>query len=243
MTSVITSLANRSWRLLARHSLNRSSGWTSHPTRRATGSISAARAILTCARLPSFRAKMRFHPFQPCSSSHLSAPSQTETRGSSIPRRGSCANLVEQQASFYNEQVKALQNGADELARDPSRFKWDGTAENRAKRSILAEVRPEGFRSAIYRPFFRQHFYMDRVLNNSVYQLPNIFPTPGIRQRDRRCREGPPRTWAFARRNCRRYCYWRGPRAGASGRHVAKSSPATRMTRLHKKDQGSLLLG
>ena len=90
-------------------------------------------------------------------------------------------DLVEHQASFYNEQVEALQNGADELTRDPSRFKWDGTAENRAKRRILAEVRPEGFRSAIYRPFFRQHFYMDRVLNNSVYQLPSIFPVPDTR--------------------------------------------------------------
>ena len=32
-----------------------------------------------------------------------------------------------------------------------------------------------------YRPFFRQHFYMDRVLNNSVYQLPSLFPTPDTR--------------------------------------------------------------
>ena len=45
----------------------------------------------------------------------------------------------------------------------------------------MAEVRPSGFRSAIYRPFFRQHFYMDRVLNNSPYQIPTYFPTPGIR--------------------------------------------------------------
>ena len=90
-------------------------------------------------------------------------------------------SLVEQQASFYNEQVEALQKDGDALARDPSQFKWDGSAEQRARKGILADVRPRGFRSAIYRPFFRQHFYMDRVLNNSVYQLPNIFPTPDIR--------------------------------------------------------------
>ena len=42
-------------------------------------------------------------------------------------------------------------------------------------------MRPAGFRTAIYRPFFRQHFYMDRVLNNSVYQLPSIFPGPDNR--------------------------------------------------------------
>ena len=90
-------------------------------------------------------------------------------------------DLVERQASFYNEQVEALQEGVDAFTRDPSQFKWDGTAEQRAKRGILAEVRPGGFRSAIYRPFFRQHFYMDRVLVNSVYQLPSIFPTQDTR--------------------------------------------------------------
>ena len=86
--------------------------------------------------------------------------------------------LIESQAKFYNEQVIALQNGAEAVARDPTQFKWDGTAEQRAQRGLLAEVQPSGFRSAIYRPFFRQHYYMDRILNNSVYQIPSFFPTP-----------------------------------------------------------------
>ncbi len=90
-------------------------------------------------------------------------------------------SLVERQAAFYNEQVEALQDGADEVASNSSRFKWDGTAKQRARKGTLAEVRPAGFRSAIYRPFFRQHFYMDRVLNNSVYQLPSLFPAPDTR--------------------------------------------------------------
>ena len=89
--------------------------------------------------------------------------------------------LVERQVAFYKEQVKKLKSGAGEVARDPRRFKWDGTAEQRARRGLLAEVRPSGFRSAIYRPFFRQHFYMDRVFNNSVYQIPTFFPAPDIR--------------------------------------------------------------
>ena len=90
-------------------------------------------------------------------------------------------DLVERQVAFYNEQVEALKGGADEVTRAPSQFQWDGTAERRARRGLRAEVRPEGFRAAIYRPFFRQHFYMDRVFNNSVYQIPTFFPTPGIR--------------------------------------------------------------
>ena len=46
--------------------------------------------------------------------------------------------LVERQVAFYNEQVAALQDGADVVARDPRRFRWDGTAEQRAKRGLLA---------------------------------------------------------------------------------------------------------
>ena len=45
----------------------------------------------------------------------------------------------------------------------------------------MAEVRPLGFRSAIYRPFFRQHYYMDRVLIKRAClfwrtQIPLVFP-------------------------------------------------------------------
>ncbi|MCY3912875.1 MAG: DEAD/DEAH box helicase family protein [Chloroflexi bacterium] len=89
--------------------------------------------------------------------------------------------LIEDQVAFYNDQVRALSAGANSVARDEGRFKWDGSAEQRAKRNQLAEVHYDGFRSAVYRPFFRQHYYMDRILNNSVYQLPKVFPTPETR--------------------------------------------------------------
>ena len=90
-------------------------------------------------------------------------------------------DLVERQVEFYNEQVKALKYGAAAVTRDPGQFKWDNTAEQRANRGILAEVHPSGFRSAIYRPFFRQHFYMDRVLTSALSQIPNYFPMPDTR--------------------------------------------------------------
>ena len=83
--------------------------------------------------------------------------------------------LVEQQVVFYNDQVGALQGGAGAVTRDPRRFKWDNTAERGAKRGIRTEMHPSGFRSAIYRPFFRQNFYMDKVLN---VHHPTFFPIP-----------------------------------------------------------------
>ena len=90
-------------------------------------------------------------------------------------------DLIGRQAEFYNGQVKALKNGADGVVRDPMRFKWDGTAEKRSHRGTLIDVRPAGFHTAVYRPFFRQHFYMDRVLINSVYQIPTFFPMSNTR--------------------------------------------------------------
>ena len=89
--------------------------------------------------------------------------------------------LIERQVAFYNKQVEALQEGANAVARAPMQFKWDGTAEQRAKRGLPAEARSSGFRRATYRPFFRQRFYMEQVLNNSVYQIPTYFPTPDTR--------------------------------------------------------------
>ena len=87
--------------------------------------------------------------------------------------------LVEKQVAFYNAQVEAFKRGAAAPVRNSRHFKWDGSAEQRARKGRAAEVVPS--RPAVYRPFFRQHFHMDRVLNNSVYLLPRIFPTPETR--------------------------------------------------------------
>ena len=83
--------------------------------------------------------------------------------------------LVERQVSFYNRQVDALKGTAETVTHDSKQFKWDNTSERRAKSGRRAEVNPLGFRSAIYRPFFRQGFYMDKVLN---VHHPAFFPTP-----------------------------------------------------------------
>ena len=87
-------------------------------------------------------------------------------------------DLAERQVSFYNGQVQALQGSLSAVLRDPERFKWDSTSERRARRGVSAEVRSSGFRSAMYRPFFRQRFYMDKVLN---VHHPTFYPTPETR--------------------------------------------------------------
>ena len=81
---------------------------------------------------------------------------------------------------FYNRQVNRVVS-RKEIERDPKRFSWDGTLEALAQKKITLDLQEAGFREAMYRPFFKQHLYLDRHLNNSVFQLPRIFPDIGAR--------------------------------------------------------------
>ncbi len=87
------------------------------------------------------------------------------------------AEGISRAVAFYNEQVAS---GATQSSvnRDPKLFSWDGTIEALLEKGHKIQVETTGFQPAIYRPFFRQNVYMNRALNNSVYQLPQIFPTP-----------------------------------------------------------------
>ena len=105
---------------------------------------------------------------------------------------------VEHAAGFFNEQIAAFArtnpagSAAQRLAaarvfasRDDTRFSWDRASEQRLSRGQEITVDESAFRLASYRPFLRQHLYMDRALNSSVGQLPHIFPigierVPGI---------------------------------------------------------------
>ena len=88
--------------------------------------------------------------------------------------------MVEKQIMYFNEQSDSLAKGASAIDRDPSRFKWDKAVADRASRGAQAELLMENFRVSVYRPFFRQNFYMDRILTNSLNQIPQIFPTPDV---------------------------------------------------------------
>ena len=94
------------------------------------------------------------------------------------PATSELSDLINRQVAFYNEQVEALRGDAIAVVRDPKQFKWDNTAERSARRGVHVEVNPSSFRSAVYRPFFKQHYYMDKVL--SVHHPP-FFPSMDTR--------------------------------------------------------------
>ena len=62
------------------------------------------------------------------------------------------------------------------IDRDATKFSWDRSTEHRLARGLSIDIDPEGFRPATYRPFFRQHVYMDKALNAEVYGMPKLFP-------------------------------------------------------------------
>ena len=103
---------------------------------------------------------------------------------------------IERTAAFFNEQVRGFMPPAgpfsERLAaarayarRDDTLFRWAVSSEERLTRRQEIHVAYEGYRLAVYRPFFRQHLYMDRALNHRVHRLPGIFAAgvermPGI---------------------------------------------------------------
>ena len=90
--------------------------------------------------------------------------------------------------SFYNTEVDRYQESVktnpsikvvDFIKYDASMFSWD----RQQKETDLPKGRKYTFKKesimiSLYRPFFKQHGYFDRQLNNCVYQMPQFFPTP-----------------------------------------------------------------
>jgi len=103
--------------------------------------------------------------------------------------RSALVSQIESMIKVYNQEVEALQSRARELGtspsvellrktgvRDPRLISWDGTAEADAARGVKFARHTSAVRIATYRPFNREYVYLDRQLNNSVYQLPKLFP-------------------------------------------------------------------
>lgn len=105
--------------------------------------------------------------------------------------RSALRSNMQRMIGFYNAQVENFKDlyqkelGADLVAhvdgyidRDPMKISWDHADKGRLARGIRYNCRDQAITTGIYRPFCRQYIYFDRQLNNSVYQLPKIFPTP-----------------------------------------------------------------
>jgi predicted helicase len=94
-------------------------------------------------------------------------------------------NNVESMISVYNLNVREYLekkshlniNIDDFVDPDDTKISWSGDLKMALEKGIIAKFYNANIRNSIYRPFFYEYLYFDRLLNNSVYQFPKIFPT------------------------------------------------------------------
>lgn len=67
-------------------------------------------------------------------------------------------------------------NVDDFVMYDDAKIKWSRDLKLDLQRGNYAIYREEKIRIALYRPFCRQYLFFDRILNEEVYQFPQIFP-------------------------------------------------------------------
>src|SRR5699024_1866698 len=92
----------------------------------------------------------------------------------------SSAKLVEnmnRMIDFYNTQVDAHTGGHDPVY-DTTRISWNRGLLSDLKKHKRHTFESERIYRSTYRPFSVQHTYFDRPLNDMVYQLPSMLPTP-----------------------------------------------------------------
>jgi len=77
----------------------------------------------------------------------------------------------------YNSHVESGTTQRSSL-RDPTQISWNRNLENDLAKRRKHEFHAKNVRTALYRPFFKQHVYFDRPLNAMVYRLEDLFPTP-----------------------------------------------------------------
>lgn len=61
---------------------------------------------------------------------------------------------------------------------DSREIAWNRGLKNSLAKNKIIEFREDSLRVGLYRPFNKQAVYFDRELNDMVYQIPSLFPTP-----------------------------------------------------------------
>ena len=105
------------------------------------------------------------------------------------------SSLVELQANitktidFYNQQVESYKTAKKEMSlddflsdkRDSTKIVWTDTLIRDLQKGIKYKIDNSRYTVGMYRPYFKQALYQDRILNHRVYQLPRLFPTSNHR--------------------------------------------------------------
>ena len=92
----------------------------------------------------------------------------------------------------YNSEVDRWHRRGDEsrtldnfVTYDDTRIKWSESLKANLARKIYIQNDNTRIRTSLYRPFTKQFLYFERLLNERVYQMPQIFPTPATENENR----------------------------------------------------------
>lgn len=93
---------------------------------------------------------------------------------------------------FYNDQRKAFLEAKREkpslkvrefISYDDAKFSWSDNPINGVETNKEYSFEQQSVIASVYRPFFKQILYFNRSLNERVYQMPKLFPTPTTENR------------------------------------------------------------
>ena len=87
--------------------------------------------------------------------------------------RASVSGNMSRMVENYNAQAVG-----DDIDNDPTKISWSRGLLADARRGRIHEFKKDRIYLGSYRPFTKQYAYFDRPLNDMVYQLEKIFPTP-----------------------------------------------------------------
>ena len=95
-------------------------------------------------------------------------------------------NNIQKTLAFYNKQSNDYKDvallGIDfetfiNDKRDSTQIVWTDTLVRDASRGVLYNEDSSRYTIGLYRPYFKQNLYQDKILNHRVYQMPKLFPT------------------------------------------------------------------
>ena len=77
---------------------------------------------------------------------------------------------------FYNQQAQESKQENFIRSNDTNKISWDGTLVSQMEKGHTFKFLQQNLACSLYRPFHKEYLYFDKFFNNSVYQMPKLFP-------------------------------------------------------------------
>ena len=99
--------------------------------------------------------------------------------------REAVKNNMKAMIEIYNQERERWHNykDADEniqnvVTNDPHKISWDSNLLRTFKRNLELTFNEKNIVFSLYRPFVKEYLFFHQYLNDSIYRMPSIFPTP-----------------------------------------------------------------